>query len=111
MRSISAIVSSGRLILMRLRMVMESPLIDPNIICRNEEIQGALAKIMTSLYMSDEEIKIKFYMHQQASEWKIYDVLLDNGRFSLVSSYRAQLHWLLHTSSFEELLRVIREKN
>ena len=84
---------------------------DANIICRNEEIQGALAKIMTSLYMSDEEIKIKFHMHQQASEWKIYDVVLDNGRFSLVSSYRAQLQWLLHTSSFEELLRVIREKN
>jgi len=84
---------------------------DANIICRSEEIQGALAKIMTSLYMSDEEIKIKFHMHQQASEWKIYDVVLDNGRFSLVSSYRAQLQWLLHTSSFEELLRVIREKN
>jgi ABC-type transporter MlaC component len=84
---------------------------EANIICRAEEIQGSLAKIMTSLYLSDEEVKIKFYMHQQASEWKIYDILLDQGRFGLVSSYRAQLQWLLHTSSFEELLHVIREKN
>jgi ABC-type transporter MlaC component len=84
---------------------------DANIICRAEEIQGSVAKIMASLYMSGEEVKIKFHMHQQASEWKIYDVVLDNGRFSLVSSYRAQLQWLLHTSSFEELLHVIREKN
>jgi ABC-type transporter MlaC component len=84
---------------------------EANIICRAEEIQGSLAKIMTSLYLSDEEVKIKFSMHQQAAEWKIYDVLLDQGRFGLVSSYRAQLQWLLHTASFEELLHVIREKN
>jgi ABC-type transporter MlaC component len=84
---------------------------DTNIICRDEEIQGSMAKIMTSLYMSAEEFKIKFHMHQHESEWKIYDVMLDNGRFSLVRSYRAQLQWILQTSSFEELLHVIREKN
>jgi ABC-type transporter MlaC component len=84
---------------------------DATLICRAEEIQGSVAKVMTSLYMSDEEVKIKFHLHQQASEWKIYDVVLENGRFSLVSSYRAQLQWLLHTSSFKDLLHVIREKN
>jgi ABC-type transporter MlaC component len=84
---------------------------DANVICRDEEIQGSLAKVMTSLYLSDEEFKIKFHMHQHASEWKIYDVMLDKGRFSLVRSYRAQLQWILQTSSFEELLHVIREKN
>jgi ABC-type transporter MlaC component len=84
---------------------------ESNIICRAEEIQGPVAKVMTSLYLSGEEVKLKFHMHQPESEWKIYDVLLDQGRFSLVSSYRAQLQWLLHTFSFEELLHVMREKN
>ena len=84
---------------------------EANIICRAEEIQGSLAKVITSLYMSDEEVNIKFHMHQDKSEWKIYDVVLDKGRFSLVSSYRAQLQWLLHTASFAELLQVIKEKN
>jgi ABC-type transporter MlaC component len=88
-----------------------APLKDAKLICRDEAIQGSLAKVMTSVYMSGEEVKIKFHMHQQGSDWKIYDVMLDNGRFSLVSSYRAQLQWILQTSSFEELLRVIREKN
>jgi ABC-type transporter MlaC component len=70
-----------------------------------------MAKIMTSVYLAHEEVNITFRMHQQAADWKIYDVVLDHGRFSLVSSYRAQLQWLLQTSSLEELLRVIREKN
>jgi ABC-type transporter MlaC component len=84
---------------------------ESHIICRAEEIQGSVAKVMTSLYLSGEEVKLKFHMHQPESEWKIYDVFLDQGRFSLVSSYRAQLQWLLHTSSFEALLHVMREKN
>jgi ABC-type transporter MlaC component len=84
---------------------------DASMICRAEEIQGSMAKVMTSLYLSEEEVNITFRMHHQASEWKIYDVVLDNGRFSLVSSYQAQLQWILHTSSFEELLHVIKEKN
>jgi ABC-type transporter MlaC component len=84
---------------------------EATLICRAEEIQGAVATVMTSLYLSDEEVNIKFHLHQQASEWKIYDVVLDKGRFSLVSSYRAQLQWLLHTASFEDVLHVIRAKN
>jgi ABC-type transporter MlaC component len=84
---------------------------EARMICRAEEIQGSLAKIRTSVYLAQEEVNVTFRMHQQAADWKIYDVLLDQGRFSLVSSYRAQLQWLLHTFSFEELLHVMREKN
>jgi ABC-type transporter MlaC component len=86
-------------------------LTDAQLICRDEAIHGSRAKVLTSLYLSGEDVKITFHMHQQGSAWTIYDVVLDNGRFSLVSSYRAQLQWILQTSSFEELLRVIREKN
>jgi ABC-type transporter MlaC component len=84
---------------------------DAKLICRDEAIQGSVAKVLTSVSMSGEDVNIKFHMHQQGSAWKIYDVVLDNGRFSLVSSYRAQLQWILRTSSFDELLRVIRGKN
>jgi ABC-type transporter MlaC component len=84
---------------------------EAKVICRAEEIQGAVAKVMTSLYLADEEVKLKFHMRQHESAWKIYDVLLDQGRFSLVSSYRAQLQWILQSSSFEALLHVMREKN
>src|SRR5215813_1272441 len=79
--------------------------------CRAEEIHGARAKVMASVETSDGEVPLTFRLHQQASEWKIYDVALDDGRFSLVSSYRAQLQGILRTASFEDVLRVISGKN
>src|SRR5262245_61083410 len=79
--------------------------------CRAEEINDARAKVMASMETSDGEVPLTLHMHQQASEWKIYDVGLDDGRFSLVSSYRAQLQGILRTVSFEEVLRVIGDKN
>ena len=79
--------------------------------CRAEEIHGARAQVMASVETPEGEVPLTVRMYQQASEWKIYDVALDDGRFSLVSSYRAQLQGILHTASFEEMLRVIRDKN
>jgi ABC-type transporter MlaC component len=79
--------------------------------CRAQEIHGARAKVMASVETPDGEVPLTFRLHHQASEWKIYDVALDDGRFSLVSSYRAQLRGILHTASFEEVLRVIGDKN
>jgi phospholipid transport system substrate-binding protein len=78
--------------------------------CRNEEIQGSLAKVMTNLSTTGGEIPINFRMQQHDSGWKIYDVMLDNGSFSLVNNYRTQLRWILQSSSFEQLLQIISEK-
>jgi ABC-type transporter MlaC component len=79
--------------------------------CRDEEIQGSMAQVVTSLSTSGKEFTINFRMHQHGLGWKIYDVMMDNGSFSLVRSYRTQLQWILQSSSFEQLLRLIREKN
>jgi phospholipid transport system substrate-binding protein len=84
---------------------------DIKVIYRNEEIQGSTAKVITNIDMSGEEFKIKFQMHPFGSAWKIYDVLLENDSFSMVRSYRTQLHWILQAFSFDELLQIIREKN
>jgi hypothetical protein len=43
-----------------------------------------------------------------ADKWKIYDVMLDNGSFSIIKSYRTQLQWILQ--SFEQLLQIIAGK-
>jgi len=79
--------------------------------CLNEEIQGSTAKVITNIDLSGEEFKVKFQMHPFESAWKIYDVLLANDSFSVLSSYRVQFHWLLKALSFDELLHVIRAKN
>jgi ABC-type transporter MlaC component len=79
--------------------------------CRAEEINGTRAQVMASMETREGNVPLTFRMHQQALEWKIYDVALDDGRFSLVSSYRAQLQGILRTASFEDVLRVISGKN
>jgi phospholipid transport system substrate-binding protein len=79
--------------------------------CLNEEIQGSTAKVITRIDLSGEEFKVKFQMHPSESAWKIYDVLLANDSFSVLSSYRVQFHWILKALSFDELLHIIRAKN
>jgi ABC-type transporter MlaC component len=79
--------------------------------CRDEEIQGSMAKVATNLSTTGEEFNINFRMHRHDSGWKIYDVMLDNGGLSIVRSYKTQLQWILQSSSFEQLLHIIGEKN
>jgi ABC-type transporter MlaC component len=79
--------------------------------CRNEEIQGSLAKVAANLSTTGEEFSVNFRMHAHESGWKIYDVMLDNGGFSMIKSYRTQLQWILQSSSFEQLLHIIAGKN
>jgi ABC-type transporter MlaC component len=79
--------------------------------CRDEEIQGAMAQVRANLSTSGQAFTMNFRMHKQGVGWKIYDVMMDNGNFSIVRSYRAQLQWILRSSSFEQVLRLIREKN
>jgi phospholipid transport system substrate-binding protein len=79
--------------------------------CLNEEIQGSTAKVITKIDLSGEEFNVKFQMHPFESAWKIYDVLLANDSFSVLSSYRVQFHWILKALSFDELLHIIRAKN
>ena len=79
--------------------------------CVDEEIQGSTAKVITSIDLSGEEFKVKFHMHPFGSAWKIYDVLLENDSFSVVRSYRTQLHWFLKALPFDGLLHIISAKN
>ena len=75
--------------------------------CREENIQGSTAKVVTNLSTSGEEFIINFRMHQFDSGWKIYDVMLDNGSFSILKSYRTQLQSILQFSSFDQMLQII----
>jgi ABC-type transporter MlaC component len=84
---------------------------DTTVIYHNEEIRGSTAKVSTSIYRAGGVFNIKFHMYRFESQWKIYDVLLDNESFSIIRSYRTQMHWLLQAISFEELLHIIRAKN
>ena len=82
-----------------------------HVTCRDEEIRGVTAHVLATLSTAGQAVTVNFRLHQQGVGWKIYDVVMDQGRVSLVSSYRTQLQWILQSSSFDQLLRIIREKN
>ncbi|MGH7770371.1 MAG: MlaC/ttg2D family ABC transporter substrate-binding protein [Candidatus Binatia bacterium] len=55
-----------------------------------------------------EETKITYLLHRIGGEWKVYDLVV--AGISFVSNYRSQFSRLIRQSSYEGLLRVMREK-
>lgn len=55
-----------------------------------------------------EEFSIDYRLMLEGTEWKIYDVIIEN--VSIVNNYRSQFSRILNRSSFVELLQAIREK-
>jgi len=62
-------------------------------------------KIITN---KGEEFSVNYKLRSSDREWKIYDVVIEN--ISLVNNYRSQFNRVLAKSSFDELLRRMREK-
>ncbi|MGH7872027.1 MAG: MlaC/ttg2D family ABC transporter substrate-binding protein [Candidatus Binatia bacterium] len=55
-----------------------------------------------------EEIAINYKLQQAGGDWKVYDVVIEN--ISLVNNYRSQFNRVIAQSSFEDLLRRMRDK-
>jgi phospholipid transport system substrate-binding protein len=51
---------------------------------------------------------VVYKLHRVDGKWRIYDVVAEN--ISLVNNYRAQFNRVIARSSFEELLRIIRQQ-
>lgn len=55
------------------------------------------------------EVPVESRMHRVGDRWLMYDVLIEN--VSLVANYRSQFDRIIRTSSFDELLRRLRERS
>ena len=53
-------------------------------------------------------LSVNYKLHLVNEEWKVYDVVIDN--ISMVTNYHSQFNRVLARSSFEELVRIIKEK-
>ena len=62
-------------------------------------------KIVTD---KDEEVSINYKLHSVNNEWKVYDLVIED--ITLVNNYRSQFDRVIARSSFEELIRVMKEK-
>jgi phospholipid transport system substrate-binding protein len=83
---------------------------DEKILYLNERIDGAFADVGSKIVTSKgDEYSISYKAHLVADEWKIYDVVAEN--ISLVNNYRSQFHRVIAKSSYEELVRRLRDKS
>ena len=79
------------------------------VIYRSESQDGAYADVGTKVINdTGEEFTIDYRLNIEGSEWKVYDVIIEN--ISIVNNYRSQFSRILGRSSFAELLRTIRDK-
>jgi len=62
-------------------------------------------KILTK---TGDEFSVNYKLRSSDRDWKVYDVVIEN--ISLVNNYRSQFHRVLAKSSFDDLLRKMREK-
>jgi phospholipid transport system substrate-binding protein len=54
------------------------------------------------------DYSIEYRLHLVDKEWKVYDVVIEN--VSIVNNYRSQFARVINKSSFEGLIRAMREK-
>ena len=75
----------------------------------NERLDGTYAEVKSVMVGKKAEIPISYRLLLKGDDWKAYDVIVDG--ISLVRNYREQFATILRSSSYEHLLRILREKN
>jgi len=82
---------------------------DEKIIYLNERVDGTYADVGSKILTSKgEEYSIYYKAHLVSNEWKVYDVVAEN--ISLVNNFRSQFNRVIANSSYEELIRRLRDK-
>ncbi len=75
----------------------------------NETIDGNNASVRASIVTrKGTEVPVEARLLRRDDKWLIYDVLIEN--ISLIGNYRAQFDQIIRTSSYDELVRRLREK-
>jgi len=74
----------------------------------SERIEGNYAEVRTELRSSKVEIPMDYRLHMKDGTWHAYDLIVDG--VSLVKNYRSQFEKIIRTSSFQELVRRLRER-
>jgi phospholipid transport system substrate-binding protein len=98
------------------RQVLEKAYIDKIIAYTDEKIvfdretmvSGTQAEIQTKIVTSSKEIPISYRVLLKGSDWKVYDVVIEN--VSLVLNYRTQFNDILAKNTPEQLLEILRKK-
>jgi phospholipid transport system substrate-binding protein len=74
-----------------------------------ESIDKNYAQVDTRVIGKQQSYAVDYRLHRVDGNWKIYDVVAEN--ISLVNNYRSQFNRVLANSSYEELIKVMKEKS
>jgi phospholipid transport system substrate-binding protein len=74
-----------------------------------ERVDGEFATVRAQIVTAKgTQIPIEARVLRRGERWLMYDVLIEN--VSLVASYRSQFDRVIRTSSFEELVRRLKDR-
>ena len=67
------------------------------------------AEVNTTIVSDKQEkVSINYKLHSVDKEWKVYDLVIED--ISVINNYRSQFNRVIARSSFEELVRMLKEK-
>ena len=82
---------------------------DEQIVYVGEKLDGTYADVISKILTSKgEEFSINYKAHLNGAEWRVYDVVVEN--ISMVNNFRSQFNRVIGNSSYEELIRRLRDK-
>ena len=74
----------------------------------SERIQENYAEVRTELRSSKVAVPMDYRLHRKDGTWHAYDIVVDG--VSLVKNYRSQFEKIIRSSSYQELVRRLRER-
>ncbi len=82
---------------------------DEKFVYSREKLDGEFAEVNSRIVTQrGDEYSLNYKLHFVNGDWKVYDVVIEN--ISLVNNYRSQFNRILSNSSYEELIRRMKEK-
>ena len=89
---------------------LSNPIVEAEIVYLTEKVDGGYADVNSKVVTTKgEEYSLNYRVQLVGSEWKVYDVVAEN--ISLVNNYRSQFNRVIAKSSYEELVRRLKDKN
>jgi phospholipid transport system substrate-binding protein len=74
-----------------------------------ERLKDSFAEVQTTIVSNKTEIAIDYRLLLKDGDWRVYDVVVDG--VSLVKNYRVQFDRIIRDSSYEELVKTLRDKS
>jgi len=74
-----------------------------------ERLRDSYAEVQTTIVSQKTEISLDYRLLLKDGSWRVYDVVVDG--VSLVKNYRVQFDRIIRDSSYDELVKTLREKS